>query len=103
MKHRVMPKPSTFTRLSVTSAFMIVFGILLASLVFPLMLDALGLKLYYLRVLVIGLMTGFTTSYSIFVRDSNRGFTKGFWITFLLFSIVGCGISYFWVFDIYPV
>lgn len=103
MKRKVMPKPSTLTRISIVSTLYIFAAMLLASLVFPVILDALGLKLYLLRVLVFGLATGFSVSYSLFVRDSNRGFTKGFWITFLLFTLLACGISYFWVFNIYPV
>lgn len=103
MSRREMPKPSSFTRFSFKSAIFMMFGLLLASLAFPLLLDSLGLKLYYLRVLVFGLTTGFTASYSIFIRDSNKGYTKGFWITFVLLTLLGSFISYFWVFNIYPV
>lgn len=103
MNKKQMPKPSTMTRISFISTIMIFLGILMASLVFPLILDSLGLGLYYLRVLVIGLATGFSTSHGLFVRDAKVGYTKGFWVTFILLTILGCLISYFWVFDIYPI
>ena len=101
MSNRQMPKPSTFTRISIISTIQMFLGILLASLVFPLILDSLGLELLYLRVLVIGLATGLSVAHGLFVRDAKVGYTKGFWITFTLLSVLGCLISYFWVFNIY--
>lgn len=101
MKQKVKPKPTTLVKFSFKSALFVVLGILLSSLVFPLILDKLGLALLPLRVLAIGATTGFVISYSLYNIDSKRGYTKGFWITFGLVAIVAAFISYFWVYNIY--
>lgn len=94
-------KKSSFVFLSVKSAFFIVFMILLSTLGFPLIFDALGLQLLPLRTILIGVTTAFAFCYAVFCIDSDIGFTRRFWILFVLITVLVSVISYFWVYDIY--
>ncbi|HZJ87156.1 MAG TPA: hypothetical protein VFC75_02935 [Erysipelothrix sp.] len=96
-----MKEESSVIKIGVKSAFFMVFSILVATFVFPVLLNTLGLKLYPLRVLVNGLMTGWAFAHTIFIRESNKGYTKGYWIVFILISMLAAYISYFWVYGIY--
>lgn len=82
------------------SAF-IVLSILISTLVVPVTLELIGLKLLWLRVILIALTTGFSACYAIFFIDSDRGFTKSFWLAFTLLSVISGIIAYYWVFEIY--
>lgn len=97
----VEEKKHQFVRFSVKSSFIILFGILLSSLFIPLLLDNFGLQLLPLRVILIGLTTGFVVSYCLYFVDSKRGVTRGFWIVFALVASLSMIISYFWVYEIY--
>lgn len=101
MKKKKIEKKSELVRFSYKSAFLLLFGTLAATLGFPLLLDALGLDLKFLRVIVIGLTSGFLLSYCIYFVDSKRGAEKGFWIVAGLVSVLASLIAYFWVFNIY--
>ncbi|MEG0327293.1 MAG: hypothetical protein RR565_01525 [Erysipelothrix sp.] len=97
----VEEKKHQFVRFSVKSSLIILFGILLSSLLIPLLLDGLGLQLLPLRVILIGLTTAFVVSYCLYFVDSKRGATRGFWIVFGLVAALSMIISYYWVYEIY--
>lgn len=82
------------------SAF-ILLCVLASTFVIPVLLDAIGLQLLPLRVLLIGLTTAFATCYALFFIDSNRGFTKSFWVAFAFLSLISGFIAYYWVYGIY--
>jgi len=96
-----MKEKSSVVKITWKSSLFIILCILAATLVLPNILDLLGLKLYPLRVLVIALATGWSISYTLYFRETNRGYTRGFWIVLILISILAGYISYFWVYDIY--
>ena len=103
MKKIKPEKKQGVVRFSFKSSLFVVFGILVGTLFFPVLLDSLGLQLLPLRVIMIGLITGFVVSYSLFFIDSDRGVTRNFWVTFAIFAIMSMVISYFWVYNIYYV
>ncbi|WZU02580.1 hypothetical protein MGH68_06565 [Erysipelothrix sp. D19-032] len=53
-RRKAEKKTSSITRFSFKSSFIVMFGILASTLGFPLLLDAFGLQLNFLRVIVIG-------------------------------------------------
>lgn len=94
-------KESTFVRFSIKSAFIVTFGILAVTLIPQLLFNALGVELFPLRVLLIALGSGFVFSYTLYFVDSKRGFSKSFWIVFVLIALLTGIITYFWVYNIY--
>ena len=103
-KKRPEPKMRANTplvRFSIKSSFLILGTILLSTLGIPILFDALGFTLNPLRVLLIGLATGGSVSYSLFFLDSKRGLTKGFWLVLVIFGSIASLIAYFWVYNIY--
>ena len=102
-RRKAEKKTSSITRFSFKSSFIVMFGILASTLGFPLLLDAFGLQLNFLRVIVIGVTSGGVIAYCLYFVDSNKGMRKGFWIVFGLIAILSMFISYYWIFNIYPI
>ncbi|QIK69817.1 hypothetical protein G7062_05690 [Erysipelothrix sp. HDW6C] len=101
MKAPRLEKNKSFTNISFKSSLFIIFGILASTLIPKLLLDSLGLQLYPLRVILIALTSAFVVCRCLFFIDSNKGYTRGYWILFALIAILTGFISYFWVYQIY--
>lgn len=91
-------KNSNLVNFSYKSTFFILFVMLLASLVFPGLLNLIGLKMLPLRVVIVALAAGFSTAYAIFFIDSNKGISLNFWLTVIVISIISGIISYSWIY-----
>ncbi|QIK57208.1 hypothetical protein G7059_04765 [Erysipelothrix sp. HDW6A] len=92
-------KRSGLPRFTFKGSLFLLTAMLLATLVFPVILDSLGLKLYTLRVVVIALTSGLATAFTLFFIDSKRGATRKFWITAGFISILAGIIAYFWIYQ----
>lgn len=101
MKRNDIETKSSFHRFTFKGSVFLLTMILLSTLGFPLLLNSMGLELRFLRVIVIGLVTGFATAYSLYFIDSKRGLTRGFWTVAILVALLAGFLSYFWIFDIY--
>lgn len=89
---------SGLPRFTFKGSLFLLSAMLLATLVFPLILDALGLQLNLLRLIVIALTSGFATAFTLFFIDSKRGATRNFWITAGVMTLLAGLIAYFWIY-----
>ena len=85
---------------SFKSAFIIVGSILVGSFFFPAILNQLGLDLKWLRVIVLTALTAFSTCFCFFFIETDKGFSKTFWLTFIVLSFIIGLISVFWIYEI---
>lgn len=98
---RLYPEKPTVTRFSFKSAFIILLSILAATLVFPMILDSMGLDLKWLRIIVITLTSAFSFSYCLFVIEKKESINKKFWMFFAVVALFTAIVAYYWVFEIY--
>lgn len=92
---------SSFVFLSFKSSVFVLFAIFTATFIIPVALDALGIGLLWLRVILIGATTAFAMCYAIFFIDSDKGFTRNFWLGFIVLALISTFIAYYWVFGIF--
>ncbi|MDV4150686.1 hypothetical protein R0131_07535 [Clostridium sp. AL.422] len=78
------------------SALLILIGAITGTIILPIVLSLFGVSQNLGILIGNTVITSFTISYSRFFIESKKGFCKGFWISYLLFSLALGFISYFW-------
>lgn len=85
-------------RFSLKSSLCIILGAAGSTIVFPYLLSLLGIS--YSTGVVIGntLILGFVLAYVRFFVETNKGFCKKFWMTYIGFGAAFGFISFFWMY-----
>ena len=78
------------------SAFIILISAVIGSIVVPMFLNSLGMDGKLANVIGNLIFPGLGIAYARYFVESKKGFCKGFYLTYFLFSLSFAIITYFW-------
>lgn len=82
------------------SAFLIGLSAILGSFIIPLLLNKVGITWKLIHVLISGALPAYTTAFSLYFIESDKGYTKRFWQMFIALFVIISFISFFWMYDL---